>query len=496
MGKSAYIAIDLGAESGRAMVGVLDDGKLELHEIHRFLHLPQRLPTGLHWNLQGLWANIVEGMKKSAVFAKDNGLDLRSIGVDTWGVDWGLISQSGELVGLPYSYRDERNPEMEEALYEKMSRERLYENTGIQFMAINTLVQVWGLKEKSGELFDAADKMLFMPDLFHYLMTGDAVVEATIASTSQMLDARTGEWAKDMLEELDIPKRILTDIVAPSEVVGELLPHLVKETGLPEGLKVVAPASHDTASAVAAVPADGERTWCYLSSGTWSLMGAELTEPCLTEAAMEFPFTNEGGVDGTIRFLKNISGLWLVQETRRYLEKQGEKYDYVQLTEMAEQAEAFRTLLDTTYEPFGSPGEMPKKIAAFAEKTGQPVPEGPGEVVRACLESLALTYRQTLDGLESVLGKEYEVLHLIGGGGQNRLLNQMTANALGRDVIVGPYEGTAMGNVLVQAMGMGEVNDLNGIREIVRNSFEPETYSPVDVEAWEVAYERFKGIVG
>lgn len=495
MTQTTYVAIDLGAESGRAMVGILENGKVTLEEVHRFLHLPQHLPTGLHWNLQWLWLNILEGLQKANQFAVERGLEIKSVGVDTWGVDCGFISKSGELIGLPYSYRDERHPAAMDAVFEKITKEHLYEVTGIQFMPINTLFQVYGLKQKAPEIFDAIDKILFMPDLFHYLLTGDAVVEATITSTSAMIDANSGEWAEDLLDELGIPTNILPEIVPPSEVVGQLLPAVAKQTGLSESVSVIAPASHDTASAVAAIPADANSTWCYLSSGTWSLMGAELTKPCLSEQAMKFPFTNEGGVDGTIRFLKNIAGLWLVQETRRHYEKQGQVYDYVQLTELARESEPFRTLINTTHAPFASPGEMPDKIAQFAEATHQPIPETPGQVVRCCLESLALTYRETLDALESCLDQRFDVLHIVGGGGKNQLLNQMTANAIGRDVVVGPYEGAAIGNVLVQAMGNGDLKDLVDIRKVVADSYQPVTYKPEDTDAWNEAYGRFKTIL-
>lgn len=488
----AYIAIDLGAESGRTIVGVLEHGRLTLHETHRFLHLPSRLPSGLHWNLIGLWQNILEGLRKSAAFAKEHNLTLTSLGTDTWGVDWSLIGREGELLGLPHAYRDERHFAAYDKTLARLGRKRIYDVTGIQFMPLNTLYQVVARHDAEPALLEHAEHLLFIPDLLHYFFTGVPRVEFSIASTSQMLDARTGRWATDMLRELGLPTQMLGEIVPPGTTIGTILPHIAQETGLPPDLKVIAPATHDTASAVAAVPADPSSAWCYLSSGTWSLMGAELKEPCLTDAACDVPFTNEGGLDGTIRFLKNIAGLWLVQETRRHYEKQGDSYDYPTLTRLASEAEPFRTLIDTNHAPFAAPGDMPLKIAEFARATNQPEPTTPGQVVRCCLESLALTYRYTLEKLEQVLEAEYDVLHIVGGGGHNRVLNQMTADAIGRPVVVGPHEATAAGNVLVQAMGAGDVKDLAHIREIVTHSFEPETFQPTNTAAWDEAYERFR----
>jgi rhamnulokinase len=498
MSKTAYLAIDLGAESGRTALGVLENGHLELHETHRFLHLPQFLPSGLHWDLIGLWSNIVEGLTESAKWAKANDVTIRSVGVDAWGTDWSLITVSGELMGLPHTYRDPSCPAAYEWALEKLGKEHIYDRTGIQFMAINTLYQVIARHKAEPRLLEHADQLLFIPDLLHYFLSGVMKVETTIASTSQFQDPRTGEWAKDLFEDLGLPTHMLGEIVQPGTTLGKLRADLANDTGLGADVDVIVPASHDTGSAIAAVPtaegADGD--WAYLSSGTWSLMGAELSEPCLTDAAREAPFTHEGGVDGTIRFLKNIAGLWLVQECRRQYEKEGTVYDYPMLTQMAEDAEPFRTLVDPAHGPFGAPGNMLGKIATFAEKTLQPAPRDPGQFVRCCLESLALCYRDTLNKLEDVLGKRFEVLHIVGGGGKNRLLNQMTANAIGRRVIVGPYEATAAGNVLVQAMGAGDVDGLAGLRQVIRDSFEPETYEPTDGAAWDEAWARYQELLG
>ncbi len=494
--KKVYLAVDLGAESGRTIVGVLDGGKLTLHETHRFLHLPRKLPSGLHWDLTGLWGNILEGCRQSLAWAKDNGLKITSLGVDTWGVDCGYLGRSGELLALPRCYRDPRHLPAFEKTVKQLGKEYLWSQTGIQFMWLNTLYQVVAQVEAEPAVPQNADRFLFMPDILHYFFTGKAVVESSIASTSQMVDPRSGRWAEPMLQKLGIPTKMLGKIVPPGTVLGGLRQEVAQEIGADGSLRVIAPATHDTASAVAAVPADAFTNWVYLSSGTWSLMGAELSEPCLSDAAREVPFTNEGGVGGTIRFLKNIAGLWLVQECRRHFEKQGQKYDYDQLMQMAEAAEPFRTLVDTDHTPFVSPGDMPVKIAAFARATGQPEPKEPGQFIRCCLESLALTYRRTLLRLQEVLGRKFDVLHIVGGGGKNTLLNQMTADALGIQVVVGPDEATAAGNILVQAMGAGDVKDLNEIRRIVRASFNPQTYAPKDPAAWEGAYERFLSVLG
>jgi rhamnulokinase len=473
------------------MLGSIHNDTLTTEEVHRFEHLPRRLPSGLHWDVVGLWSGILDGLRKTAERAERDGLTLASIGVDTWGVDFGLIGESGELLGIPHCHRDPAHQRAFEDTFQRISRAELYEATGIQFMWLNSLYQLVARQQREPALLEKAHRMLFMPDLLHYFLTGNASVEATIASTSQMIDARTGEWATGMLEKMGLPTQMLGPIVPPGANLGTPLEHVAEGTGIPGDVPVIAPATHDTAAAVAAVPADANTSWAYLSSGTWSLMGAELNEPCLSEAARDFPFTNEGGIDGTIRFLKNITGLWLVQETRRDYEKRGEVYDYNQLTEAAEDAEPFRTLIDTTHEPFLMHGDMPAKIAEYARQTGQPEPETVGQFVRCCLESLALAYRYTLENLERVLGKQFEVLHVVGGGGKNRLLNQMTADAIGRPTIVGPAEATATGNLLTQAMGVGDVKDLNHMRQIVRNTFSPETYQPQNTAAWDKAYERF-----
>lgn len=491
-----YIAVDLGAESGRVIVGTLAEGKITLEEMHRFPHEPVQLPTGFHWNVTNLWREIVIGLKQAASWAARHGVQLVSVSVDTWGVDWGLVGKSGELVGLPHAYRDPRNQAAYETVVEQLGVDQIYQTTGIQFMALNTLYSLYAQWTAGKEIVAAADRLLFMPDLFHYWLSGEMTNEATIASTSQMLDCRSGKWATGLIEQLGLPTNILGKISPSGSEVGTIRAEVAAETGLPAELMVVAVGSHDTASAVAAVPATSNDDWCYLSSGTWSLLGAELDEPCTSPAAQEAMFTNERGVGGKIRFLRNIAGLWLVQQCRRDLAKHGQDFDYAELTRQAAQAESLRTLVDPGYGPFQSPGDMLEKMRQFARDTSQPVPETPGQYVRSCLESLALAYRQTLAVLEETLERRFATIHIVGGGGQNALLNQMTAEATDRMVRVGPYEATAMGNTLAQAMVAGDVENLTELRLIASNSFDLQEYAPQSPEKWVAAYERYLELVG
>ncbi|MDY7108912.1 MAG: rhamnulokinase family protein [Planctomycetota bacterium] len=495
MSRHAHLAIDLGAESGRAFLGVLDGEDLALHELHRFTNEPRRLSTGLHWEIDRLWAHLREGARRAVRAAHEQGADLLSLGVDTWGVDYGLLDDTGRLLEDPHCYRDERNRAAFDKLLASIGRAALYEATGIQFMDLNTLVQLVAAREADPALIDRANTLLFMPDLMHHFFTGRAVAEATIASTSQIVDPRTGDWAVELVEAAGLPAKMLPGIVPAGSTIAPLRADVAREIEAPQSLRVIAPAAHDTASAVAAVPAEETMEWCYLSSGTWSLLGAELRRPHITDAARDVPFTNEGGVDGTIRFLKNIVGLWLVQECRRQLAETGESCDYDTLTKLAEASEAFRTIIDTSHAPFAAPGRMLDRIRAYARATRQPEPATPGQFVRCCLESLALAYRHTLGQLEDVLDRRFEVMHVIGGGGRNRLLNQMTADAIGRAVIVGPIEATAVGNILVQAMGTGRVSDLPHLRRIVASTFHPQRYAPREPQAWEEPSRRFRDLL-
>ncbi len=491
--RSAHLAIDLGAESGRAMLGLLHEGKVALHEVHRFPNQPLRLPDGLHWDVGSLWKNIGRGLESAAQWCRTQEVKLCSVGVDTWGVDFALLGRSGEVLTLPRCYRDERFARAQRKVHERLGGEVLYSVTGLQNLPFNTLFQLASMHEHEPGLLGAAHSLVFMPDLFHYLLSGRAVQERTIASTSQMLDARTGVWRTDLLEQLAIPHHYLGSLTDAPAMLEEIRPALRMELGLSEGAMVVAPAGHDTASAVAAVPTGSSEDWCYLSSGTWSLLGAELKEPCLTQAACAAGFTNERGLGGRVRFLKNIAGLWVLQECRRTWEAKGAASSYEELVRLATDVPACRTLIDLGRPEFLVPGAMPDRIVAFARATNQPAPDGPAAFARCIFDSLALAYRQVFTDLQEVLGRRFGTIHLVGGGARNRLLNQMTADATGCTVLAGPVEATAIGNVLAQAMGSGLVADLASLREVVRRCTVGEPYVPDSTARWQEAADRLRG---
>jgi rhamnulokinase len=490
MSADHFLAFDLGAESGRAILGTLDGGRLSLAEKHRFANPNGKMLGRFQWNLLAQWEELKTGLRKTCA---DVGGELAGIGVDTWGVDFGLLAAGGEILGNPIMYRDPCTDGVPDRVFAQVPRERIFDATGVQFMQINTLFQFAAMKERSPNLLDAAQTLLFMPDLFNYLLCGSRKSELSIASTSQMYDPRKRRWATGILEDLRLPTRILPEIVASGTVLGNLRAEVAAECGA-TSVPVIAPGCHDTASAVAAVPA-GDDDFCYISSGTWSLMGVELEEPIVSEKALKYNYTNEMGVGPRVRFLKNIMGLWLVQECRRHWQKQGYGHDYAELTAIAERAEAFGPLIDPNHAPFLSPGEMVEKIDKFCAATKQRAPGSRGEYVRACLESLALTYRRTLLGLEDILGRKIKIVHIVGGGTRNELLNQMTADACGRVVVAGPVEATAIGNVLVQAMAVGQIKSLAEARAIVRENFSVKRYEPRDVGKWDAAYARYMEIV-
>lgn len=482
MSVSAHIAVDLGAESGRVVVGVLEGDRVECVEAHRFGHSAVSWPSGLHWDLTGIWREILAGIAKAGVICRERGLTVSTVGVDTWGVDFGLIGEGGELLGVPHCYRDARNDAAYKRLLAEVGEEAIYAATGIQFMSLNTIYQLAALKASTPGVLERAKAILFMPDLFHYLLSGEMRVERSIASTSQLFDPVKGTWAWDLIERCGLPAKVFPETVESGTVVGAVRREVLEATGLNGNVLVVTPASHDTASAVAAAPADGSRPWAYLSSGTWSLMGVELAAPNVSEAARKAPFTNELGVGRTVRFLKNIAGLWLVQEVRKGLAARGETMDYAELAKRAEKSAGFRTVVDPDWAPLASPGKMIEKITAYAEATGQPAPRTSGELVRCCLESLALAYDAVHRKIGAVTGVSPETLHIVGGGGRNGLLNRLTAVTTGMAVRVGPYEGTALGNVLVQAMGVGLVSGLQGVRRISRASSEVEAVNASEIQ--------------
>ena len=496
MAQRNYLAFDLGAESGRAVLGTLNEKKLTLAEKHRFANPMGRMNGHLQWDLLGQWEELKTGLRKAAVDQHGDvrtPIELHGIGVDAWGVDFGLISRSGEILGNPFNYRDSRTDGMYEVAFSRVPRQEIFETTGIQFMQINSLYQLLSMKESGSECLSVADTFLFVPDLFNYLFTGQRKCEFSIVTTSQMYDPRKRTWARPMLEKLGLPTNIFPEIVPSGTVIGPLREDVASECGVGQ-IPVIAPATHDTASAVAAVPAQGD-DWCYISSGTWSLMGVELPQPLINEKSLRYNYTNEGGVGGTIRFLKNIMGLWLVQECRRQFQRDGYDHSYAELAQMAQRSKPLMALIDPDHPPFLQPGEMPRKIEEFCKRTGQQPPNTRGEFVRACLDSLALTYRKTLDGLEDVLGRRVNVIHIVGGGCQNELLNQMTANACNRPVLAGPVEATAIGNILVQAMATGDIENLADARSIVESSFEVKHYEPQEAGRWVEAYARYRKII-
>jgi len=472
---SNYLAVDLGAESGRVMLGALSAGRLALEELHRFPNQPVSLPAGLYWDCYRLFHEIVTGLTTAA----QRKLKVDGIGVDTWGVDFGLLGPDGGLIDTPRHYRDPRTNGVPEKLFSAVPRADVFAATGIQVMALNSLYQLYSMKLAGSPALEHAERLLFMPDLLSYWLTGVQRSEVTIASTSQFYNPNTRTFDAALLDRLGIPSRILAPLIEPGSRLGPLRAELSEATGLGP-VPVFATASHDTASAVAGVPAKGD-DWCYVSSGTWSLMGIETTRPIINERSAELNFTNEAGFGGRTRFLKNIAGLWLLQECRRAWAAQGETFSYQALVSMAEEAGPARGAIDP--DDFLQPGDMPARIAEWCAQHGIPEPRTKGETCRLILESLAQRYNQVLDGLESLSGRKIRTIYIVGGGSRNGLLNQLVANATGRTVVAGPVEATAAGNVVVQAIGAGEIPSLEDGRELVRQSFEIEMYEPTSTRA-------------
>lgn len=490
MSEQCYLAVDLGAESGRVIAGLFDGQRIRLDEVHRFANGAVPLVKSLRWNVLGLWGEIQNGLLKAA---QTYGPRAVSVGVDTWGVDYVLLAKGGELLGQPYHYRDPRTAGVMEQTFGRVSREEIFATTGLQFMPINTLYQLIAMRRDHRPIMEFAERFLMMADFFHFLLSGSQVVEFTNASTSQCLDATTRTWAVDMLRKLDLPTAMFPEVVSPGAKLGKLRPEVAERCGLPR-IEVVTPATHDTGAAVAATPTEltGTAKWAYISSGTWSLMGLELPNAVLTPAALARNVTNEGGIDGTYRLLKNIMGLWLVQECRRTWEREGKALSYGELTTLAADAAPLQSLVDPDAPEFLAPTHMPNAIRAWCKKHGQPEPESVGSVVRCALESLALKYRMVLGWLEELSGEKVEVIHIVGGGCQNGLLNQFAANACGRPVVTGPVEATALGNVLVQARTSGAISSLADMRKVVRASSDLRTYEPQERAAWDDAYARFQ----
>ncbi len=491
MTQTNVLAVDLGASSGRVVLGSFDGEHLGLRQLHRFANDPVTILGHVYWDVLRLWEEMSRGLRAYVRHADD---PPDGIGVDTWGVDYALLDKAGALMGNPVHYRDSRTDGMIERACNRISRERIYAITGIQFMQLNTLVQLYSMVANDDPQLDQADSLLMIPDLFNYWLTGRRVSEYTAASTTQLLNANTRQWSAELVWNLGIPTRILPELIEPAQMLGEVLPDVATELGLACPAPVFAVGGHDTASAVAAVP-DLDHESAYLSSGTWSLMGAEIPEPIVTERALELNFTNEGGVGGTIRLLKNVAGLWLLQESRRQWQREGCDYGWNELLELAGQAEPFRSLIDPDAQDFIGMGDMLGAIRARCRRTGQPEPDGVGAVVRCCLESLALRYRWVLDALEELTGHTFLTIRVVGGGSQNRLLNQFTADACERPVIAGPVEATALGNIIVQLIAAGRLPDLAAGRSAVAASFAQEHFKPRTSPAWREAYARFLALI-
>ncbi|MGB8212070.1 MAG: rhamnulokinase family protein [Anaerolineales bacterium] len=482
----AFLAFDLGAESGRVVLGRLQDDRIELQDIHRFPNGPVRLGDSLHWDVLRLWEEMKHGL---ALAARRAGDSLVSLGVDAWGVDFGLLDRDDNLLGNPFHYRDRRTEGILGPVSEVVSPAEIYRQTGIQLMPINSLYQLFSMARARSPQLVAAQTFLNIPDLFNFWFSGVKVSEYTIATTTQCYNPVTGKWAWDLLKKLEIPPAIFGEIVPPGTMLGKIRPAVADEAGL-EKLNVVAVASHDTQAAIAAVPA-GADNFVYLSSGTWSLIGIEVDHPIITAKSQKYDLTNEGGYGGKFCLLKNILGLWLLQECRREWAGKGQSYSYDDLTQLAGSAAPLQAFVNPTDPGFLAPGDMPVRIQAFCRATGQPVPQTQAEIVRCILESLALEYRYQVDLISSLAGYALPVIHIIGGGARNALLDQFTANATGRPVIAGPVEASALGNILVQAISAGHVASIAEGRSLVGRSVETRAFDPVDAPLWEQAYERY-----
>lgn len=496
MSERTYLAIDMGASSGRHLVGQFDGRRLRLEEVYRFDNAGVEMAGRLVWDLPGLWSNVRRGLRAAAGMT---GGAIASVGVDTWGVDFALLGDGDELLGNPYHYRDARTNGIFEKAWAIVPREEIFRHTGLQFMQFNTLYQLLAMKLAGSPLLGAARTLLMIPDVFHWLLTGAKCNEMTEASTSQFYNPVERRWATELFDRFGLPSGVLGPIVEPGTRLGALRASLAAETGLAR-TEVVLPGSHDTASAVLAVPARGQSgqspDWCYISLGTWALMGIESPRPVVNDQVLSLNFTNEGGVGGTTRLLKNICGLWLVQECRRVWNESGRQWSWEDLNRLSAAAAPRAALIDPDAPDFLNPPNMPEAICEFCRRTGQNPPGDEGAVLRCALDSLALKFRHVLAMCERLAGRRIETVHIVGGGTQNRQLCQAAADACGRRVLAGPIEATATGNVMMQAVAAGDVASIAEAREVIRESFEMIEYVPRDTAAWDEAYERFQRLIG
>ena len=482
------LAFDFGASSGRAIIGCFDGDKITLEEEHRFSNDPVSVGGTVYWDVLRLFYEIKQGIVKAKIAG---GFD--SIGIDTWGVDFGLIDSEGKLMENPVHYRDTRTAGLVEESFKTMPKEKLYGITGIQFMELNTLFQLISLKKYRPWMLERADKMLFMPDLFAYMLTGKMCAEYSIATTSQLIDLETKSWSEEILDAFGIKKSLFAPLVKPGTVLGELSKEICEECGV-DPVPVISVCGHDTQSAITSVPCE-DGNFAFLSSGTWSLFGTELDKPIVNETSMNINITNEGGFNDSTGFLKNIIGLWLIQESRRQWKREGEEYSYADLEKLALAAEPFKCFIDPDAPEFVPHGNIPERVREFCRRTGQYVPQTVGEVMRCIYESLAMKYRLTFEKLRECTKRDYPVIHVIGGGTKDGLLCQMTANSCDRTVKAGPIEATVMGNVAVQLMSDGSVENIGQARKIIADSSELKIFEPKDTGDWAKAYEDFLKIV-
>jgi rhamnulokinase len=484
------LAVDLGANSGRVLAGIYDGRLLAVRELVRFPNDPVKMADGWHWNLDALFASIKSGITQAA---RQFGPGLVSVGVDTWGVDYGLLDAGGHLLGAPFQYRDARTDGMKEVAFRRMPAAEIYRRTGIQFMFFNTIFQLLAEARSPARLLDKADRILFIPDLINFRLAGVRANERSFASTSQLYNPRVRDWDRELIAGLGLPDRLFGPLTEAGARLGPVRPEIAAETGA-AGLQVIVPATHDTASAVVGVPAE-EAEPVFLSSGTWSVMGRELASPVISPASQAANFSNEGGVFGTTRFLKNIAGLWLLQECKRAWDAAGKSASYDALVAQAAQAPAFAALVDPDAAEFQAPANMPGVLAAFCRRTGQTAPTQPGAFTRMILESLALKYRLTKELLAQLTARPVSTIHIVGGGSQNDLLNQFAADATACRIVAGPVEATSIGNLIMQLYALGEIKSLAEGRALTRRSFATKTFEPRDTAAWDDAYVRFQKIL-
>ncbi len=486
----AILALDIGAESGRAILGHFDGKSIKLKETHRFSNNPVRVGNHLFTDVLHIWDQIQCGIKKGFHLSNSK---LASVGVDTWGVDYSLLDKYGNLIQNPYHYRDHRTKTSFDDLFSIVSREDVYYQTGNQLIDFNTLFQLFATRQQEPNLLDNAKTLLMLPDLFNYWLCGEKTSEFCISTTSQCLDQSSNKWAFDLLNKLQIPPNLFQNISFPGTVLGNIHDWILP-TSVHGSIPVILPSGHDTGCAVTSVPVETDN-FMFISSGTWSLVGTELEKPFITKASLALNFTNEGNPCGRTRFLKIVPGMWLLQQCKKEWLEAGDDYSYEQLVGLAAQTPECGPIIDISSPEFLDPGEMTARIQSFCQKTGQSIPQTKGEVVRCILESLAYSYRSLLEGFETILAKKFDVIHIIGGGSRNILLNQLTANITQRDVITGPVEATATGNLLIQAMGLGYIDTLDDIRNVVRRSFPLQHFSPFKTEIWEDGYHRYKRLL-